>query len=243
METTTAMAARSRLPSSPRDCKDGRENGDTARTVRRLSDNRKHGIWWIGMKWAPGSPVELETENYLLRSMRPEDFTDRYVSWWTDPEIWGGTPWPLRDLTRDQHVKRLARQFDNERNFQLGVFDGKSGLLAGFFAIFLKPNQRWFSLNVIIGEPDYWGRGIVVEAGAAVFDFAFAHLDMDRVMIEAMARNIPTIYNLKSLGFQYEGVLREEWWHPDGKRVDVCVFGLLNDEWLARRGQTGGGRK
>lgn len=192
------------------------------------------------MNWTAGSPVELETENYSIRSMRPEDITDRYVGWWTDRKIWGGTPWPLRDLTREQHLNRLARRYDNKSDFQLGVFDGESGLLAGFFEISLRPNQRWYSVNVIIGEPDYWGRRIVVEAGAAILDFGFAHLDVDRVMVEAMARNIPTIYNLKNLGFLYEGVLREEWRYTDGKRVDVCAFGLLKDEWLARRGQDSG---
>lgn len=189
------------------------------------------------MGWTPGSPVELETDNYLIRSMRREDITDRYVEWWTDPEIWRGTPWPLRELSKSQHVKRLSKQFDNRMNFQLGVFDRRNDLLAGFFAWFLRPNQRWAHTNVIIGEPDYWGRRIVIEAGAAIFDFAFAHWDMDRMMIEAMARNMPTIYNLKRLGFTYEGILREEWRYPDGKRVDVCVFGLLKEEWLARREQ------
>ncbi len=192
------------------------------------------------MNWTPGSPVELESENYIIRSMRPEDITDRYLGWWTDPDIWGGTTWPLRDMTRRQHEERQARRFDNKSNFQLGIFDRENSLLAGFLDISLRSSQRWCHTNVIIGEQDYWGRRIVVEAATVVIDFAFAHWDMDRVMIETVARNMPTIYNLKKLGFVFEGVLREEWRRPDGERVDVCVFGLLKDEWLARGGQAGG---
>jgi len=192
------------------------------------------------MVWVPGQPLRLETENFILRSLTPNDITADYVSWWSDAEVMEGVARPLKPLPKEHHQKRVATQFDNRKNFHLGVYDKKLNLLVGFITIFANLFHRTASTNTIIGNRSYWGRGLVLECRGPVIDFIFNELRMDKIQGKPIARNAPSVFNYKAQGFKTEGLLRKEWRYEDGRRVDVAVFGLFKDEWEAHKAKSKG---
>ena len=185
------------------------------------------------MAWMLGSPVAFSTRNYLIRSLTPKDITNRYVSWWNDPEIMEGIARSKAVTTVMHHRKRIATQFDNKTTFHLGVFDKDKNLLVGFIAIFCNPFHRTAWTNTIIGDRKYWGKNLVIEARGAVIDFIFNTLQMEKITGKPIARNIPSVFNYRAQGFTCEGILREEYRYEDGTRVDVCCFSMLRKEWEA----------
>lgn len=192
------------------------------------------------MVWVPGQPLRLETENYIIRSLTPNDITEDYVSWWSDAEVMEGVARPLKPLPKQHHQQRVAKQFDNRKSFHLGVYDKKIDLLVGFITIFANPFHRTATTNTIIGNRAYWGRGLVLECRGAVIDFIFNELRIDKLSGKPIARNAPSIFNYKAQGFKTEGLLRKEWRYEDGRRVDVAVFGLFKDEWEAHKAKQKG---
>ena len=92
----------------------------------------------------------------------------------------------------------------------------------------------------IAGEIGYWnraaveGRGHVTRAVAALLDEAFDHVGLHRVYVRAGVRNLRSRAIPERLGFVEEGVLRGEGRGSDGF-YDLVVYGLLEDEWRARR--------
>ena len=88
---------------------------------------------------------------------------------------------------------------------------------------------------VVIGDRDYWGKGVVLEARGALLDFLFDVVGVSKVWGTPFERNFPSIFNYKAQGFTCEGVLRKHVINVKGKRVDQYIFGLLRDEWHAHR--------
>jgi RimJ/RimL family protein N-acetyltransferase len=187
------------------------------------------------MIWVPGQPARLETENYIIRSLTPNDITEDYVSWWSDAEVMEGVARPLKPQPKSFHQQRVAKQFNNRKNFHLGIFDKQINLLVGFITIFANPFHRTATTDTIIGNRSYWGRRLVLECRGAVIDFIFNEVRIDKISGRPIARNAPSVFNYKAQGFKTEGLLRKEWRHEDGSRVDVAVFGLFKDEWEAHK--------
>ena len=79
-----------------------------------------------------------------------------------------------------------------------------------------------------------WGQGIAREAVTMVLDQLLITEGQRRVFADADPENAASIGLLTSMGFVQEGHLRAEWETHIGVR-DSLIFGLLSDEWRARR--------
>jgi len=183
--------------------------------------------------WSPGQALELETERFKIRSLTPFDADDDYTSWWNDEEIQKGLNSPPRNWDIHRAARHIA-QFNNRDSFHLGIFCKQSGKLIGFFALLGNLSQQTARTNVVLGDRDWWNKGVVSEVRTVVMDFAFDLLDVVKIEGEIYGRNLPSIFNYKALGFSAEGVQRSQLKAGDGKgRVDIYRFGLLKEEWLA----------
>lgn len=180
--------------------------------------------------WKLGQPLQLETAHYIVRSMKPEDVTPDYLAWTQDEEImYGVNSSPGRMTMTDLH--RYVAKFNNRTSFHLGVFLKESGRLIGFYSIYWERRHNIAGTNVVIGDRDYWGKGVVLETRAAIIDFLFDRLKVAKVWGSPMARNIPSVFNYRAQGFKCEGVLRSHRVSPKGERLDQFMFGLFPDEW------------
>jgi RimJ/RimL family protein N-acetyltransferase len=190
--------------------------------------------------WQPGMLLQVETERFILRSLTPVDADDTYTSWWNDAEIQRG----FNSLPRNWDKVRAANhieQFDNKIKFHLGIYCKNSTELIGFFAMFVDYQQKLSKTNVLLGNREYWGKGVVLEVRARVLDFLFNSLKMEKVEGEIFGRNLSSIYNYKAQGFTAEGVQKKHLKAAGGGRVDVYRFGMLRDEWLSLKSKAESG--
>jgi RimJ/RimL family protein N-acetyltransferase len=185
--------------------------------------------------WSPGKALELETENFRLRSLTAADATDTYISWWNDPEVQEGLGLRPRGWGRDQAIRHINK-FDNRRTYHLGIFPRDQELPIGFFAIFLEPAQL-ARTNTVIGNKAFWGRRVVLEVRARALAFLFEDVGVEKVYGRVDGRNFSSIYNYKAQGFTCEGILRKHGRGADGTRHDLLMFGLLRDEWRKAKEQ------
>lgn len=183
--------------------------------------------------WRPGRQLKLQTENYRLRSLTAKDATDTYVGWWNDPEVQNSLGFEPRQWDTARAAQHIQR-FDNRRRFHVGIFPREQELPIGFISIFLEAEQRALT-NIVIGNKDYWGRRVVIEVRQTVFDWLFNDVGVFKIYGKVNARNFPSIFNYKAQGFKCEGVLRLHGRGFDGTRHDLLMFGILRDEWQAKR--------
>jgi RimJ/RimL family protein N-acetyltransferase len=186
--------------------------------------------------WIVGMPARLETERFIVRSMGPNDVTDNYMKWIADPEL-------MRNLNTLPFKQSVAQEgerlkaYDNSSNFQFGAFTKGENRLLGFFQVRIDRPHKLAEISVVIGDRDWWGRDVVLEARGAIIDFLFDRLKLEKIWGMPQARNFAAIANYRKQGFRLEGVLRghNESAYERGKRLDFAVFSLLRPEWEARR--------
>ncbi len=85
-------------------------------------------------------------------------------------------------------------------------------------------------VSIAIGDPVDQRQGLGYEAMRLGLRYAFQELNLYRVCLTVFSYNEPAIRLYEKLGFSREGVFREHL-HRDGKRYDMILFGLLQQEW------------
>lgn len=85
----------------------------------------------------------------------------------------------------------------------------------------------------IFVDADHLGAGWGTDAAAAVIDFGFGELRLERIHLSAYADNARAIRSYQKLGFVLEARLRHAAWHH-GAFVDAVVMSLLRHEWIGQ---------
>jgi len=138
-------------------------------------------------------------------------------------------PHPYPDGAAAEWISKHEEDFEEDRIHHFAIDDGR---LLGAIGLVIRGN-RIGELGYWIGVP-YWGRGYVTEAAAEVMRYAFEDRDFHRVFANHFARNPGSGRVLEKIGMVYEGTLRQhvfKW----GEYLDMAMYGLLREEWLAAR--------
>lgn len=89
---------------------------------------------------------------------------------------------------------------------------------------------RSWEFRILIGHPDYLGKGIGEEATRMVVDWGFKRLNAHRIWLGVNEENVGAVKCYEKVGFKREGVLRDEIW-INGKYVNAIRMSILEAEW------------
>ena len=184
-------------------------------------------------------PAEIRGDRVLLRPYRAEDAGAVFAA--TEQSRPHLRPWvhwadanATVDDTRDYCI-RCAANWLLRSDLTLGIFRGADGHFLGGTGLHA-PNWELRSFEI-----GYWlrasarGQGFASEAVHLLTEFAFAHLDAQRVEIRCDARNTASRRVAERAGFVYEGRLRNAVVAPGGQPTDWLVFSLIPSDFEHRR--------
>jgi len=116
-------------------------------------------------------------------------------------------------------------------NFAIAMQAG--GSLVGSIGLTIRPEFERAELGYWIAAA-HWNRGYATEAAAAVIDYGFATLGLNKIFATHMARNPASGRVMQKLGMRSEGLLTQhvKKWE---KYEDVAIYGLLRAQWQAGR--------
>ncbi|MFT3711984.1 MAG: GNAT family protein [Archangium sp.] len=179
--------------------------------------------------------MELQTERLILRELRESDWPDA-LAVEGDPAV---VRWQSFDvLTEEKAKSNLARSIAAAKVEPRVLYE---------FALTLKGDDRYLGrVGVHVTRPEHreatvwislhrsqWKHGYALEAGRAGLAFAFDALKLHRIGADCDPRNVASARLMEQLGFQREGLQRQNWWLK-GEWCDSLLFGLLASEWRAR---------
>ena len=190
------------------------------------------------MQRPQGRPINVTTARFCVRSATAADASERWCDWSGDKEVMGPLNVPVQRMTKDQ-LARYIMSFDNERGYLIGVFTKAMSQQIGFFMVEANKAHATANFNLVIGDKHYWGKGVVNEVRAALLDEFFERRGVEKAYGTPLARNFPAIFNYKAQDWRLEGVMRGQCKSiVDGSRLDQYHFGMLCDEWRARKEKT-----
>ena len=172
--------------------------------------------------------VELKTDRFVLRTLEPEDASERYLGWLNDPEVTRYLQARFTDYSID-----LLRQYivshDNVTRFLFGIFT-QDGLHIGNYSFRVNKLHEKANIGVMVGDKEYWGKGVIIESRTAILDFAFDVLGLFKIKGAALSNNRAAVFNYQRQGWAREGIRKGEF-VCDGVRVDCIEFAMYRDLW------------
>jgi len=109
--------------------------------------------------------------------------------------------------------------------------DGAAVGNVGLWQIDLHNRSAHIGISLL---PSVRGQGLGRDAIEVICRFGFEIRGLERLSLETLEVNAPMRATATACGFVEEGRLRSAAWHL-GRRVDEMLYGLLSDEWQARR--------
>ncbi|MFV0548351.1 MAG: GNAT family N-acetyltransferase [Limnobaculum xujianqingii] len=174
-----------------------------------------------------GIPIYIETNGYLLRSLTPNDVTPDFLKWMNSQDMMEGLNLPPLNFTHQQ-LADYTKQFDNHRNYFIGIFDKKNDLLVGFYTIDVNLNHKVGHITAGVGAPGYPGKPVLWATIDALLDHFYLYRDLHKMAARILAKNKRMLFCfVKNPRFNLEAVLKEECLAPDGERVDILIFSSL----------------
>ncbi len=93
--------------------------------------------------------------------------------------------------------------------------------------------DREAEVGIIVGDPEFWGRGYGSDAMRAILNVGFNWYNLHRIYLRVVDDNARAIRSYEKCGFTHEGRFREAVF-IDGRYHDYLVMGMLQREFQAQ---------
>ena len=153
--------------------------------------------------------LKLTGERIYLRLMGVSDVTEEYCSWLNDPEV-------------NRFLETKSATIDGLRAY-IAQKSGQSDIL--FFGIFLKDSDKHIgtmtlrgidltagkaTIAMMIGDKNFWGKGLIGEAMRLLIDYAFQKLGLGEINLGVLAQNVSAVRAYEKMGFVETGKSGDE---------------------------------
>ena len=173
----------------------------------------------------------LETDRLVLRELDLDDAAAVYA-FRSDEEVarYNSDP-PYTSINQArQLIADIRKSYSKKMSLRWGVvLKGESDVIGMCGYNYWNQTDRRGSIGYDLAQP-YWHRGIMSEAVRAVVAFGFDQMHLNRIEADCTAENEASARLLRRLGFQQEGVEREQYFE-DGRFWDLLLFSLLRREY------------
>lgn len=171
----------------------------------------------------------LKGEKIYLRRLTEHDISDDYLMWMNDYETVKYT-----ESRHYAHTKESLLAFvssvSNDSNYCFAIIDNLTDKHIGNIKIGnIHPIYKYADVGLILGDKNFWGKGIATEAISLCVKFAFQQLKLYRLYAGIYNSNIGSIKAFEKNGFIREGCERKKCIFEE-KREDALIFGIINEE-------------
>jgi RimJ/RimL family protein N-acetyltransferase len=148
----------------------------------------------------------------------------RMFTWRNDSEV---TKYLAQTSMARSEVDLWYASLDNHR---LAYSILAEEVVIGYVQLDIDPANQKCEVGVIIGEKEYWGKGIGKDVAQQITALAFENFGLHRVLAVASELNPASIKIFLSAGYKREGRLRDGYYR-DGQFHDLILLSILEEEW------------
>jgi len=149
--------------------------------------------------------VFLRGENVVLRPPGKSDLP-RLLRWINDPEVRHllDAYLPMSEQDEEEWLENLGKRKPNEVLLAIETTAGKH--IGNMALHHINWRDRTATTGAMIGESEYWGKGLGTEAKMLLLDYAFNTLNLRKICSQVLAFNERSTAYSKKCGYVEEGI-------------------------------------
>jgi len=174
----------------------------------------------------------MNTTNFrvYLRAFEPDDYKTT-IKWHNDNEIWKMVGSPKYYVSTEYEKKWIEDAIWNKDQIKLGICLKENDALIGFCSLSkIDMLNRSAEISIMIGNNNYWGKGLGSEAILLLSDFAFNERGYNRIWARILESNIASKKMFEKCGYITEGLLRQSI-YKNGKFQNQVIMSNLQEEF------------
>jgi ribosomal-protein-alanine N-acetyltransferase len=169
-------------------------------------------------------------EHVILRPFNRID-VPTLCRWMNDPEVtkYLMRPLPITENEEGEWVNDLPKR---KNDVVLGIVETVSSKLIGSIGLHgINWQHRTATTGTVLGEKEYWGKGLGTEAKMLLLDFAFNTFDLHCVLSKILATNGRSIAYGKKCGYEEVGRIPNWIRQQNGERCDQVHLLVTQERW------------
>jgi ribosomal-protein-alanine N-acetyltransferase len=172
----------------------------------------------------------IKTERLILRKIFPED-AEMVYTWMSDPEVLRYEDWDIHesaDYTRG-FISYLTGDYKSEKTYCWGIQSNEE--LIGF--VMVVDVNEWNGILAYYLKRSCWSKGYATEAAAAVINYMFSEVGIDRISAKHSIKNAASGKVLKKAGMNYRGHVKEfEYYTSKSEWQDCDFYAITKEQYL-----------
>jgi RimJ/RimL family protein N-acetyltransferase len=178
------------------------------------------------MPQALADPALARGERVFLRPLVPQDITDRYLSWFPDPDVHRFLE--VRSVSHAEAKAYMEEGPLTNSYYICAICDLETGLHVGNLKIGpIRWEHGMADMVTVIGDKRFWGRHFGTEAIRLACGLAFGPLGLRKLHASMYADNIGSLRAYTRAGWNVEARLRNHGM-VDGKTQDIILISYFN---------------
>lgn len=177
--------------------------------------------------------IFLKGNTVYLRALEEADLSGNYFQWLNDEEVSKYNS----HATFPNTEKKMRLYFDSLQQTTsqvvLAIVTIEGDKHIGNISLqSINWIDRTAEFAILLGDRDYWGKGVSTEAALLLCDYGFTRLNLNRIHCGTSAENTGMQKLAGKMKMKQEGVRRQAMF-KFGKYHDVWEYGVLKEEFYA----------
>lgn len=181
----------------------------------------------------------LRADRIYLRPLEERDVSPRYINWLNDEEVCRFNSHAIFPNTEQQVRNYVRWSQETKEAVVLAIVWAENDMHIGNIALQdLDWVGRSANFAIILGERDYWSRGVGKIAGRTLVQYGFERLNLNRIYCGTTEDNVGMQRLALHLGMKPEGRRRQAAYKL-GRYVDILEYGVLREEFTPVKSELG----
>lgn len=174
-----------------------------------------------------------ETARIFIQKICPDDIDDAFMEWFADDELMKYYTNSRKTITQKDILDSISDGEKNGNCYTYGIFFKENNQCIGTLKVGpINWVHKISDLVVLIGNRNYHGMGLAVEAIELGNRLCFEHYDLRKLFGGMYASNIASIKAYTRAGWVVEGSLKGHYLN-DGTPEDRILVGCFNPKYFS----------
>lgn len=173
----------------------------------------------------------LKGKIIYLSPITREDISEEYISWLNDSEVCEGNSHSTYPNNYEKTLSYIDSVTNSKTDLVFTVRLKKNDLHIGNASLQnINYINRSGEMAILIGNKNYWGKGVSTEILSLLIEYGFMTLDLNRISAATPLTNKGGLKICENNKMVREGVMREAMF-KEGKHLDVAMYSILKKDY------------